>query len=103
MPLDVAILDEDERPVVTRSIGVREHEALMNCARAVGAKYLARMHDYYADAEIAVDELPAFQAELKSLLKGPGAAQEMIDLIEVLVSLSVRAMSERRKIVAIAD
>jgi hypothetical protein len=103
MPLDIAILDENERPLAIRSVGSSEHATLIAIAKGAGATRLARWHDYYADAEIPVDELPGFRDELRSLLEQPSLPRELIDLIEFLESMSVRAIRERRKIVAIAD
>ena len=103
MPLDIAILDESERPVMRRSVGTREHEALVAAGKSMGAKILARMYDYYADAEIEVHELPGFREELNSLLKQPFLAFEVVELLRVLESMSAQAIKEMRKIVAIAD
>jgi hypothetical protein len=103
MSLDIAILDEDERPIVSRSVGTREHAELVSIAKRIGAKCVSRFEDYYGDAEIAVDELPTFRDELKSLLTQPSLSRDVVDLLDVLESMSVRAMRERRKIVAVAD
>jgi hypothetical protein len=103
MPLDIAILDESERPVVRCSVGTREHEALVAAAQGMGAKYLARMYNYYADAEVAVHELHSFREELNSLLGSPLLSVEVAEVVRELESMAVQAMKERRKIVAIAD
>lgn len=103
MSLDLAILGDDKRPIRWIPISVDEHDRLMGLAMECGLPLIARMNDYYEDATIAADELPAFLDEIGRLQTDVPTNDSLKPLLADLQTLAEQAMQSGRALDALAD
>ena len=103
MSLDIAILGADGSPKKQVSIGVDDHYRLTQLIRGMPNSLLARMNDYYADAEFENSELDALAEEVQSLLVRCRDDEGLIPFLNGLSELIVEAKEEQKPLLAIAD
>jgi hypothetical protein len=103
MSLDIAIVDDDDRPIDQVALGVDEHHQLMTKAAEVRLINVLRFSDYYAEASIETAHLPGLIKECESLLIQPDIKAEVIAVVCLLLRLARRADEEQRRILAIPD
>lgn len=103
MSLDVTILDDKGQVISSVELGVDEHWELVQFAAEAGLPLLERLHDYYSDTEIAVDELPAFLEQVQLLSCWEGVMPRLQLLLTELAQVTTRAMAEKRSLTVLAD
>ena len=102
MSLDIAILGPDGSSKKQMSIGVDDHHRLMQIVGARGG-LLARLNDYYADAEFEHSELEDLIAEAATVSNHCHDDQRLLSSLRGLAELAEAAKSEGKGLVAIAD
>lgn len=102
MSLDIAILGADGSPKDQVTIGMDEHHRLM---QLIGGRdgLLARLNDYYADAEYEHSELDGLIAEATSLAARCRDDERLYSILSELSKLSQNAKSVGEALVVIAD
>lgn len=103
MSLDLAIMGPDKHLVRWVPIGVDAHEDLLDLADQLGLPLMARMRDYYADATITAEELPAFKDEIESIRKVLDDKTYLRPLLTDLQELTEEAIRSGRSLEALAD
>ena len=103
MSLDLTILGDDMRPLRYVPIGVDDHYRLVVMAAERGLTLIARMEDYYEDAHIAAEELPAFIEEIRSLKSYLPANDPFQPLLDSMQNIAEEAMQSGRALDALAD
>lgn len=103
MSMDLTILDDDMRPLRYVPIPVDEHYRLVVMAAERGLPLMVRMEDYYEDAHIAAEELPAFIDEIGSLKNHLPATDPLQLLLDSMQTIAEAAMQSGRALDAIAD
>jgi hypothetical protein len=102
MSLDIAILDADGSPKKQVSIGVDDHYRLTQLIAQSGG-LLARLNDYYADAEFDYSELDGLAEEVRMLLARCRDDKALLSFLNGLSELIVEAKQEQKPLLAIAD
>jgi len=102
MSLDIAILGPDGSPKKHVSIGVDDHYRLMQLVGKSGG-LLARLNDYYADAEFEHFELDCLAEEVRTLLIPCREDTALLSFLNGLSELIVEAKQEQKALLAIAD
>jgi hypothetical protein len=100
MSLDFSILDTDGAPGAQVSIGVDAHHRLV---RLADGPLLARIADYYADAEFAFTELRGLVHEIETISARSADDAEVLRFLRALRLLASEATEGMRSIVVIAD
>ena len=103
MSLDVTILDDQDQVIRSVGLGVDEHWELVQLAAEARLPLLERMHDYYSDAQIAVEELPAFLEEMQVLAEREGVSDRLRLFLTELAHVTKCAIATRRSLTVIAD
>jgi hypothetical protein len=103
MSLDITVLDDQEGVIRSMGIGVDEHWEMVRLAAEGSHRLLGRLRDYYAEAEISVEELPAFLEEVEALVRRGDLSPRMRSLLTELVDMSRFAMAERRSLAVLPD
>jgi len=103
MSLDVTIFDDQDQVIRSVGLGVDEHWELVQLAAEASLPLLERLHDYYSDAQIAVEELPAFLEELRVLASGEGVSPRLRLVLTDLAHITKCAMAEQRSLTVLAD
>jgi hypothetical protein len=103
MSLDIAILGADGCPKKQVSIGVDEHYRLTQIIGGMPDSLLARMNDFYADAEFENSDLDGLAVEVQSLLVRCKDDEGLIPFLKGLSELIVEAKKEQKPLLAIAD
>lgn len=102
MSLDIAILGTDGSPKKQVSIGVDDHHRLTQLI-GQGGGLLARINDYYADAEFEHSELDGLTEEVRTLLVRCRDDKALLSFLNGLSELIVEAKQEQKPLLAIAD
>ena len=103
MSLDLTILGDDMRPLRCVRIHVDDHYRLVGFAAERRLPLIARMEDYYEDANIAAEELPAFIDEIAVLKTHLPATDPLHRLLDDMHSIAEEAMQTGRALDVIAD
>lgn len=103
MGLDLAVLDDHGRVLRVATLGVEEHSKLMEIVAAAGSQLLRRLHDYYADAEFAGDELPALLAEADVVARRHDLDDGVRSFMEEFTPVVRLAIKECRPLSVLAD
>ena len=103
MTLDIAMVDADERPIDTVDLGVEDHHQLMMLAIERNFTQLSKFADYYGEATIRADELPALATEVEALLSTERLPPSLADTVRRLLTMTRRAIEECRVVLAIPD
>jgi hypothetical protein len=103
MALDIAMVDDDDRPLNSITIRPQEHSALMKAASRLGLACLSRMDDYYGEANIAAKEVLALRDECETLLRDPRLDRTVVEVVMALRTLCDRADHDHQRIAAIPD
>ena len=101
MSLDIAILGADGSPKKQVSIGVDDHYRLTQLVGKSGL--LARLNDYYADAEFENAELDNLIQEVAALRARCRDDEHLVSFLNGLVELAELAKREQRPLLAVAD
>jgi len=101
MSLDIAILGADGSPKKQVSIGVNDHYRLTQLVGKNGL--LARLNDYYADAEFENAELDDLVREATALRAQCRDDEQLLSFLNGVVELAELAKREQRPLLAIAD
>jgi len=83
-------------------MGVDEHYEIMQLVLQNPGRLLARMKDYYADAEFDPSELRDFVNEL-AILRAQCRNGALISLVDSLAEIAEQALREQLPLVVIAD
>jgi hypothetical protein len=102
MSLDIAILDDDRKPLRTVPIGLLTHERLMGAAESNSDGLLFRLKDYYSDAEFGRGEIPKLRHELLAIWAQVDESETRSRIDEV-VELLDEAIRLNRAVVVLAD
>jgi hypothetical protein len=102
MSLDIAILGADGSPKQQVSIGVDDHYRLMQLVGKNGG-LLARLDDYYADAEFQNTEIEGLVQEATELRERCCNDKQLLSFLNGLVELAELAKREQQPLLAIAD
>jgi hypothetical protein len=101
MSLDIAILGADGSPKKQVSIGVDDHHRL---TQLIGESVLlARLNDYYSDAEFENAELDSLVREATALRERCRDDERLLSFLNGVVELAELAKREQRSLLAIAD
>ena len=103
MSLDVTILDDQDQVIRSVGLGVDEHWELVQFAAEASLPLLERLHDFYSDAQIAVEELPAFLEEVQVLSSGDGLSPRLRLVLTALAHIIKCARAEQRPLTVLAD
>lgn len=103
MSLDLVTLGADGKPDRQVRISDPAHHGMIGKARALNLPLLMRLEDYYADAEIAPEELGAFVAEVDKLVAAAAGDAQVAPLAANMKRLALEAQKERKPILALAD
>jgi hypothetical protein len=102
MSLDITMLDADGSPKQHVSISVDDHYQLMQLVSQTGGS-LARLKDYYEDAEFEQAELDDLSEEVEKLLLRCKEEKRLVSFLNGLLKLIVEAKNEQKPLLAIAD
>jgi len=103
MSLDIVILGADGAPKKQVSIGVDDHYRLTRLVGEDTGSLLARLNDYYADAEFAHAELARLAGEVTALRARCHDDKRLFSFLEALSELSEAAKLEQKPLVVITD
>jgi len=103
MSLDIVILGPDSRPAEQISLGVDDHNRLMQFASERSANLLLRLKDYYSDSEFRSEELSTLIAEAESLRSQCKNDQAVGSFLSALVELARLAQAQEQPLLALAD
>jgi hypothetical protein len=101
MSLDIAILGPEGSPKKQISIGADDHHRLMELIGGKGL--LARLNDYYADAEFEPSEVEDLMSEATALSIRCNNDKQLFSFLSGLIELCRIARSDGTSLVAIAD
>jgi hypothetical protein len=102
MALDFAILSTDGSPAEMVSLGMHQHDELMNVAEKLKLPKLLRFQDYFEDVDMDTEELPELAEEIALIRKikpEPSLAQ-FFDEFKILIELAIR---KKKQLCAIPD
>lgn len=102
MSLDITILDDDDTPIRSVGLGVDLHHKLIELARNLDFKHLARLGDYYEDVDFSIEELPDLIREFEQLHITIKDSSDIESLPKVKDLLS-EALEKKKRVSAIAD
>jgi len=104
MSYDLAILDDNGKPLRYISIGVDRHYRLSCIAKEKGFSLISRMEDYYVDITYHADEINPLIREMALMIADIDSKDSEIRtfLIKAL-SLADEAISQQKAIEGIAD
>ena len=103
MALDIAIVDEQDRPLDIVALDVDMHERLIVAAQKRGLSHILRIYDYYEEAIFQTTELPKLIHELETLLISVDIEPSVLRAIGDLRSISQRALQQGRRLISIPD
>jgi hypothetical protein len=101
MSLDITILGADGFPKRQVSIRVDDHYRLTQLVGKSGL--LARLNDYYTDAEFENAELDSLVREVTALRERCRDDERLVSFLNGVVGLAELAKREQRALLAIAD
>lgn len=102
MSLDITILGADGFPKKEVSIGLDDHYRLMQLVGESNG-LLARLNDYYADAEFETTELDSLIGEIATLCARCSDNERLLSFLDAFVEMAELAKREQRPLLAIAD
>lgn len=102
MSLDITVIDKAGSHLKQVSIGVDDHYRLMQLVGKDGG-LLARLEDYYADAELQNNELGRLIKEVISFRSKCNNDKQLFLFLGGLVELAEFAKHEQHSLLAIAD
>lgn len=102
MSLDITILGADGAPKKQVGIGVDDHYRLTQLIGQSGG-LLARLNDYYADAEFEHSELDGLAEEVRTLRARCGDDKALLSFLKGFAELIAEAKQEQKPLLAIAD
>ena len=103
MSLEIAVLGTDGSPNQQVSIGVDDHSRLMQLVSRDAGSLLARLNDYYSDAEFENSELDRLVEEATALRTNCDEDGRLVAFLDALVQLAYAAKSEQKPLIVIAD
>jgi hypothetical protein len=102
MSLDIAILGENGTLKTLVSIGADDHYRLMQLVNSRGG-LLARLKDYYADAEFEPSEMERLAVEVEDLISQSQNDDSLSSFLKAILGLTALAKSVQKPLIAIAD
>jgi len=101
MSLTICTLGPDGVPDDELDIGGHTHELLQDEATRLGLVLLARMHEYYDDAEYSANELPSLIREAEAIRDR--GDERIAPWLANLIALTSRAMQKNVGLEVISD
>jgi hypothetical protein len=94
MALDFEVLGEDGTPIEIVSLGIYQHDELMNMAADLQLSKLLRFEDYFEEVDLPVAELPDLSDELSIVGKSTTSAEikRFTNDLQALIGLAVNNM-----------
>ncbi len=102
MSLDIAILSDDGRPLQSISLKPDQHFKLFGTLDRAIFPLLARLSDYYKDADFSLSELVGLKQELGLLLERLQQNEDAA-IVNSLTQLAQEALSQGKDLTVIAD
>lgn len=103
MSLDISILGENGSPKKQVSVGVDDHYRLMQVIGQKTNSLLARMRDYYEDAEFETTELESLIGEATDLRAQCREDERLRSFLTAFIELAETAKMEQKPLIVIAD
>ncbi len=107
---DLAIMDAAGYPKRSIPVAAYIHDDMIRLAEALsGYPLIARMSEYYEDAEYTLQEVNQLLSEVRRLRKDaelkafPPPRAELLDLLDDIADLCEQALGDQLHIMAIAD
>jgi hypothetical protein len=102
MALDFEVPTEDGSSVDIVSLGIKQHDELMNLASSLHLPQLLRFENYFEEVGLALTELPQLSEEL-SIIKKAAPVGKIAEFARDLDALIVLAANRKQPISAIPD
>jgi len=103
MSLEITILGADGSPEHVLPVGVNTHHQFVECVRGKPNSMLARMEDYYGDAQFNVEELSTVKAEIDTLLDERPSDEKLLTFLTAFKEIVDLARSLNQPIEVLAD
>jgi len=103
MSLEITILGSDGSPEHVLPVGVNTHHQFIERVRSKPKSILARMDDYYADAEFNSSELIQVSKEIDWLLEQSSSDENLVKFLNAFKAFVELAKSLSKDIEVLAD